>query len=113
MIKIMEAIVAARKDGLVVRHRVSIPDFERFLGAQAESKDKPLTAYRNVTDNPGLSDKVQKLLNDLLSSSQHEPFSDEALSGADYLAVLRAPLMAFAVQQGLQDTLRYKGKGTA
>lgn len=110
---IREAIVAARKDGLVVRHRVSIPDFERFLGAQAESKDKPLTAYRNVTDNPGLSDKVQKLLNDLLSSSQHEPFSDEALSGADYLAVLRAPLMAFAVQQGLQDTLRYKGKGTA
>lgn len=107
---IREAIIAARGDGLVVRHRVSIPDFERFLGAQAESKDKPLTAYRNVTDDPALSEKVQNLLNDLLSSEQHEPFPDAALNGADYLAVLREPLMAFAAENGLQDKLRYKGK---
>lgn len=90
-----------------------IPDFERLLGAEAESKDKPLTAYRNVTDDAALSEKVQNPLNDLLSSSQHEPFPDETLAGADHLAVLREPLMAFAVEKRLQDTPRYRGKGTA
>lgn len=110
---IRDAIVGARSDGLAIRHRVSIPDFERFLGMEAETKDKPLTAYRNVTDDEALSGKVQNLLNELLSSSQHEPFPDEALAGMDYLAVLREPLMAFAVEKGLQNSLRYKGKGTS
>lgn len=108
--KIRDAVKEAREAGLAVRHRISIPDFERYLGGDAESKDKPLTAYRNVTDDAALSEKVQTLLNDLLKGDQHEPFPAELLSpDADYLEVLRGPLMEWATANGLENNPRFKG----
>jgi energy-coupling factor transporter ATP-binding protein EcfA2 len=109
--RIRDAIKKARKAGITVRHRVSIPDFERFLGYDEESKDKPLTAYLSITKDDALSVKVQALLTALVSSDQHEPFSDDEMSAdADYLNVLRVPLMAWAAENKLQDKLRFKGK---
>lgn len=110
-VKIRDAVVAARAAGLRVRHRVSIPDFERYLGGDEESKDKPLNAYRRVVNETALSKKVQKLLNDLLSSDQHEPFSENILpKDGDYLEVLYDQLMQWATTQALHETIRYKGK---
>lgn len=111
--KIRDAIVKARSSGVTVRHRVSVPDFERFLGGEEESKDKPLTAYRRITDEPALSEAVQKLLNDLLGSDQHEPFNGEAFpEGADYLEALTKKIGDWAQQNGLADNIRFKGKPT-
>ena len=108
---IRDAIVASREAGLAVRHRISIPDFERFLGGDIESKDKPLTAYRNVTDDTTLSEKVQALLNDLLKSEQHEPFNADLLSTSDdYLQVLQSQLTEWVVLNEQQENLRFKGK---
>lgn len=39
---IYNEIVACRKAGIAVRHRYSIPDFERRLGGHELGKDKPL-----------------------------------------------------------------------
>lgn len=109
--KIRNAVLAARAAGVTVRHRVSIPDFERYLGGDEESKDKPLNAYRMVTEDAGLSAKVQTLLNDLLLSEQHEPFPDAILKASpDYLNVLFKSLIEWAAMQGIQDMPRFKGK---
>lgn len=108
--KIRDAIVTARATGLAIRHRVSIPDFERFLGAEEESKDKPLNAYQRITDDDELCQKVQTLLNELIDGGQHEPFTDEEIGdGTNYLEVIRTPLTAWATANGQQENPRYKG----
>lgn len=109
--KIRDAIVKARSTGVTVRHRVNVPDFERYLGGEEESKDKPLTAYRRITDDAELGGNVQRLLGELISGDQHEPFTEIDLqSSTDYLAVLAIKVEAWAQQNGLADEARFKGK---
>ena len=69
--KINDAVVSARERGLEARHRVSIPDFERFLGGEEESKDKPLNAYMRVAAEVELRAKIHGLLSDLMLSLIH------------------------------------------
>lgn len=71
------AIAKARENGIEVRHRVNLPDFERFLGGIEETKDKPIHAYRLLKSDPNLRKKVQELFQDLFESPQHDPFDDE------------------------------------
>lgn len=109
--KIRDAIKLTREAGVTVRHRVSYPDFERFLGGDEESKDKPLNAYKSISDNDVLGKIVQQLLNDLLNSDQHDPFPDTLLTpGADYLGFLRTEVMKWAVANGQENNIRFKGK---
>lgn len=109
--KIRNAVIAARERGLEARHRVSIPDFERFLGGDEESKDKPLNAYMQVTAEAELRAKVHVLLDDLLRSTQLDPFGDEVLKeGVEYLDVLNARILEWAATNGASDDPRYKGK---
>lgn len=109
--KIREAILKARSAGVAVRHRVSIPDFERFLGGEEESKDKPLTAYRRITDEVPLGTAVQQLLNDLISSDQHEPFDKDAFpEGAEYLDALSERIGNWARENGVAGQVRFNGK---
>ncbi|HNF65659.1 MAG TPA: ATP-dependent endonuclease, partial [Plasticicumulans sp.] len=111
--KIRDAIVKARTSGVTVRHRVSVPDFERFLGGEEESKDKPFTAYRRITNEAALSEIVQKLLGELLSGDQHEPFDRETFpEGSDYIEVLSQKIGSWAQENGLSDEIRFKGKPT-
>ena len=49
--KNQNTIRQARNEGITVRHRVSVPDFERFLGGDEASKDKPLNAYLQITQD--------------------------------------------------------------
>lgn len=108
--KIRDAIVSARAAGIAVRHRVSIPDFERFLGGDEESKDKPLNAYRAISENAALGEHVQMLLTDLIGGQQHEPFSEAQLRERDYMELLHASIMNWATENGLEKTIRFAGK---
>jgi putative ATP-dependent endonuclease of the OLD family len=70
---IADAIDAARAEGIQVRHRVSVPDFERRLGGFEETKDKPITAYRRILEEPNLMAEVRQIFQDLFSSAQLQP----------------------------------------
>jgi hypothetical protein len=109
--KIRAALLAARAQSLEARHRVSIPDFERFLGGDEESKDKPLNAYMRVATDDELRARVQELLADLMQSAQHDPFDAETLhGGVEYMDVLSAKIREWATANGLSEELRFKGK---
>ncbi|WP_257813140.1 ATP-dependent nuclease [Burkholderia glumae] len=106
--KIRDAIVGARDQGVTVRHRVSVPDFERFLGGDEESKDKPLNAYRAISESEGLSELVQSLLNELIFSEQGEPFPAEEMENG-YVEALTGRISSWAKENGLADSPRYGG----
>ncbi|MBR8205787.1 ATP-dependent nuclease [Burkholderia vietnamiensis] len=108
--KIRDEILKARAANVAVRHRVSVPDFERYLGGDEVSKDKPLNAYLAIKEDDVLGAKVQGLLSDLLDSAQHEPFADVAFaSGDEYMETLKGAVIAWAVANGLADKPRFKG----
>lgn len=107
--KIRQAILNARTAGVTVRHRISIPDFERFLGGEEESKDKPLNTYLTVAKDDALAQRVQALMTGLLESAQHEPFIDGALVDGDYLNWLDMAVKAWAKENALSDDVRFKG----
>lgn len=107
--KIREAVLRARTAGMAARHRISVPDFERFLGGEEESKEKPLNTYLAVAEDDALAAQVQMLMTALLDSAQHEPFPDDALADGDYLTWLDGVVQAWANENGLADDIRYKG----
>jgi hypothetical protein len=107
--KIRNAVLDARATGITARHRISVPDFERFLGGEEESKDKPLNTYVNVTKDNALSAQVQALLTNLTTSEHHEPFLDEALGANGYLPWLKEKVLEWAHANKLQDEVRFKG----
>lgn len=110
--KIRAAVTTARGAGLTARHRISIPDFERFLGGDEESKDKPLNTYLVVSKDDGLATRVQELIRDLMTSDQHEPFPPSALGAGSYLTWLDSIVQDWAKANGVSEEIRYKGKGT-
>ncbi|WP_439588253.1 ATP-dependent nuclease [Hydrogenophaga sp.] len=107
--KIRDAVRTARSRGLEARHRVSIPDFERFLGGDEESKDKPLNAYMRVTSESELRERVHALLDELMRSTQHEPFDAGVLKeGAEYMDVLMESIQKWAAANGVSNDPRFK-----
>lgn len=74
---IMQEIAAARNAGLRVRHRFSVPDFERFLGAEEVSADKPLETYLLLMSDQSLSDKVQNLFSELYGGEKDHQFEKD------------------------------------
>lgn len=107
--KIRDAVLKARAVGLQARHRVSVPDFERFLGGQEESKDKPLRTYIAVSKNDDLAKRIQDLMTQLVSSMQGEPFADGVMAGNGYLGWLSATVLGWAKGNGLSEDVRFKG----
>lgn len=106
--KIRNLLLQARTIGLSVRHRVSVPDFERFLGGEEESKDKPLNAYLSVSTDKVRAQRVQELLTCLLDSEQHEPFGGGTLQADDYMAWLASTVRTWAQGAGLAEDTRYQ-----
>jgi putative ATP-dependent endonuclease of OLD family len=107
--KIRNAVLNARTAGLAARHRVSIPDFERFLGAEEVSKDKPLQTYLTVARDDELAQRVQELMTDLLEAPQHEPFPDGELANTDYLSCLNTIVQTWATENGVSEHVKFKG----
>lgn len=107
--KIRAAVTAARQAGLTARHRISVPDFERFLGGQEESKDKPLNTYLVVSKNDEIAKRVQTLMSELLHSEQHEPFVSGTLGADGYLPWLNTIVQNWAKDNDLSGDIRFKG----
>ncbi|WP_350447760.1 AAA family ATPase [Pseudomonas solani] len=107
--KIRDAIIAARTNGSVVRHRMSIPDFERYLGGDEETKEKPISAYLRVSSEGELATQVQQLLTELISAEDHDPFPTDLIDAHGYLPLLLEHVMKWAKEQGFQDEPRYSG----
>lgn len=74
--KIAQYVSDARKTPLEVRHRVSVPDFERALGLPEGGKDKPTVIYRAVSDNVEFQNACLELFEGLVSSPHMHPFAD-------------------------------------
>ncbi|MBG0812344.1 AAA family ATPase [Methylosinus sp. H3A] len=105
---IYDQIVACRNTGIAVRHRCSIPDFERSLGGAELGKDKPISAYLRVVEDPALREKLQQFLVDICDGVEHEPFG--ALPpDLDYLEKMHAVLRAWNNINGKPDDIRLIG----
>lgn len=108
--KIRTAILKARDAGIIIRHRISIPDFERLLGGEEESKDKPLNTYLNISKDEALAGQIQYLLADLMSSTQHEPFENTAIADSGYMQLLMTSVQDWAKENNLHEHVRFKIK---
>lgn len=97
------------RQGIAARHRVSIPDFERFLGGEEVSKDKPLQTYLTVANNDQLAQRVQLLMADLFEAPQYEPLPDGELANTDYLSWLNTIVQSWAADNGVSDEVKFKG----
>ena len=107
--KISNAITEARVKGIDIRYRVSVPDFERRLGGLEETKDKPILAYRLVSEHAERKAKVRQLFADLYSSPDHQPFSDLGpdSTSEEVMAAVKNSLRVWASSEAPADP-RYK-----
>jgi putative ATP-dependent endonuclease of the OLD family len=98
---IVDAIIEARKKGVTVRHRISIPDFERLLGGLEESNDKPILAYRKVQSTPEINAKVQHLFMALSRSDHHQYIEGIAVAATadQIMESLRARVQEWAQKE--------------
>lgn len=103
--KIAQYLSDAREEHLDVKHRVSIPDFERFLELPESGKDKPIAVYRAVADSPELQELIVKLFTDLSSSSDvHPSHSLQAdASVQDVMDVIRKAVSTWAAEHAAGD----------
>ncbi len=104
------AVAECRADGLTVRHRVSVPDFERFLGGAALGKDKPFAAYEQIARSQALKTEVRALVSHLHTGADLGPWCDKAHDKEMYLQYLKAELVAWADQNGASDDPRLTGQ---
>jgi len=102
---IADAIANARAMGIEVRHRVSVPDFERRLGGFEETKDKPILAYRRLLENNGLKTEVKQLFVDLFKSAQHQPLDSlgPSASGDEIASALKSLVTLWAAREAPGD----------
>jgi energy-coupling factor transporter ATP-binding protein EcfA2 len=82
---IVTAIFEGRAQGLNVRHRVSVPDFERFIGDFEGEKDKPIIAYKRIKSEKTLTERVQTLFQELYDSTSPHPSDISANAPAEEL----------------------------
>jgi hypothetical protein len=106
---IADAICQAREKGIVVRHRISIPDFERRLGGLEESKDKPILAYRKVLQSPEVRNLVKELFMELFKSEQLQSIENLAADSTSHQIVdaLKGVVGSWAEKEA-PDDLRFK-----
>lgn len=63
--EITTAIDQARKSGVCIIHRCSVPDFERQHGMDLPTKDKPFAAWKAVKTTPTVLASVRSMLDEL------------------------------------------------
>lgn len=105
---IYKALDSCRKAGLTVRHRFSVPDFERRLGGDEVKKGKPFEAYQMVRENETLKKQVQELLRELFDAENHGPGVEQQLNDADYLTHVHEALNNWAKTNNKTDDERLK-----
>ncbi|QWC56732.1 AAA family ATPase [Erythrobacter sp. 3-20A1M] len=105
---IYDEIEQCRSDGVTVRHRCSVPDFERALGGEELGKDKPLEAYLRIKADPDLAGRALAMMLDLCDSDEHLPFGHGPGDGA-YIDQVHAQLGEWCNANGYNDDIRFKG----
>ena len=107
--KIAQYVNDARKSQIEVKHRASIPDFERSLGLPESGKDKPIVVYRIVSDSPELQEKIVKLFTDLSFSTDIHPTDGLAIDASvdDVVSAISGQLLGWASQNAPGD-LRFE-----
>lgn len=106
--KIYEKINYARSIGISVNHRCSVPDFERFLGGTELGKDKPLDAYKKVSSDPELRQRIQTFFVDICDGKDPEPFGPIP-NDRSYLQVLEEKLQRWRESNEQADNERLTG----
>ncbi|WP_200946522.1 ATP-dependent nuclease [Devosia sp. Root685] len=108
--KIRDEVIECRKSGLTVRHRWSVPDFERFLGEEELGKDKPYAAFARVSGDAALKDQVRTLIRDLFDGDGFDPpHHDEK---ADFLAQVQSNLSEWIDKRGGEPGIRFTGSSS-
>lgn len=106
---IYDAITECRIAGIAVRHRCSIPDFERSLGGSELGKDKPLSAYLRVSGDAALRAKLQHFLVDICDGAELEPFGPLP-DGVHYIDKVSAMLHEWSGEHGAANDIRLVGR---
>ncbi|MGX5733890.1 ATP-dependent nuclease [Bosea thiooxidans] len=104
---IREEVLLCRKAGLSVRHRWSVPDFERFLSGEELGKDKPYAAFGRILNDPELVDRVQKLMQALFDGDLQDPDGFDA--EAEFSGQIEAHLVHWAKGAGEEGNPRLNG----
>jgi putative ATP-dependent endonuclease of OLD family len=108
---IYDEILLCRSAGITVRHRCSIPDFERRLGGSELGKDKPLSAYLRVSSDEVLRTNLQQFLLDICDGTELEPFGP-LTGGLRYMDKVRMMLNEWNGKNGTTGDIRLVGKAT-
>lgn len=106
--KIWNEVRKTQKAGMLVRHRVSIPDFERLLHGDEAEKDKPLNVYLQVKASEDAKSTIRQLFQDLQHSDVHGPFG-QVDDIATYMAHAQTELGKWVWEKGVQLDPRYAG----
>lgn len=103
--KIAQYVSDARKALLDVKHRVSVPDFERSLGLPESGKDKPIVVYSAVSNEPSLQEAIVKLFTDLSSSVDIHPIDGLGANASvdDIIEAIGSKVAAWAAQHAPTD----------
>ncbi|MEO5331277.1 MAG: AAA family ATPase [Magnetococcus sp. YQC-5] len=108
--QIFAALQECRQSGIIVRHRVSIPDFERRLGGGPINQDKPYAAYTRLKKDEKLRVEMRTLLMELFNSEQYFPIEKECNDVKEYEKMLREKVLIWAGRNGCSDDPRFCGK---
>lgn len=107
---IFDELQACRADGLTVRHRCSVPDFERALGGEELGKDKPLQAYLRIKEDPALRAHVLGMMVELCDGQDHHPFQHNPEGEQPYIDRLLMELADWCGANEQGDDIRLVGK---
>lgn len=107
---IYDELQACRADGITVRHRCSVPDFERELGGEELGKDKPLQAYLRIKEDAALREHVLAMMVELCDCADHHPFGHDPQGAQSYIKRLEEKLTEWCAQNGMAGDIRLVGK---
>ncbi|SEH15077.1 Predicted ATP-dependent endonuclease of the OLD family, contains P-loop ATPase and TOPRIM domains [Sphingopyxis sp. YR583] len=106
---ILDELKACRAANIVVRHRCSVPDFERHLGGDELGKDKPLQAYIRIKEDETLRQQVLDFMLDVCDSPYHYGLDFDPSGDQDYRTFLQGELSTWCGANGASDDPRLVG----
>lgn len=104
---IRNEIIKCRKNGHTVFHRWSIPDFERFLGGEELGKDKPYTAFKRISSDEELRERVQSLISSLFNGHDYDPIGHDP--NDDFISQIHVGLTSWAKENNQENSIRIIG----
>lgn len=104
---IREEILRCRQGGLTVRHRWSVPDFERFLSGEELGKDKPFAAFDRILQDPALIIRVRELMQSLYDGPNLDPADFDP--DGEFEGQIEASLVQWAKTAGADADPRLNG----